>query len=152
MNILDTRDLYKRQQELQSDLSDLGDELLDAKNYVEEAVDEGEDHSDDCDCDLCEEVRRCEEALSEWKDEYEDELKELDSLELEIGSEWRHGVGLIDVDDFEEYAEQFAEDIGAIDRNSNWPNNCIDWEQAAEDLLQDYSVCTYEGIDYYFRA
>lgn len=152
MNILDTRDLYKRQQELQSDLSDLEDELLDAKNYVEEAVDEGEDHSDDCDCDLCEEVRRCEEALADWKDEYEEELKELDSLELEIGSEFMHGTTLIDVDDFEEYAEELAEDIGAIDRNASWPAYHIDWEAAAKDLSQDYSVCTYEGIDYYYRA
>lgn len=151
MNILDTRDLYKRQCELQSDLDDLENEVLDAKNYVEESVEEGVDHSG-CDCDLCEALAEAEAALADWKDEYEDELKALDDLELEVGSEWRHGVTLIDVDDFEEYAEELAHDIGAIDQDSNWPNNCIDWEQAAKDLAQDYSVCTYEGIDYYFRA
>lgn len=152
MNILDTRDLYKRQQELQSDLADLEDELLDAKNYVEEAVEDGERHFAGCDCELCEELQRCEDALRDWKEEYEDELKELDDLELEVGREWRHGETLIDVDDFEEYAEQLAEDIGAIDRNQSWPHSCIDWKQAARELSQDYSVCTYEGLDYYYRA
>jgi hypothetical protein len=38
-----------------------------------------------------------------------------------------------------EWAEQMAEDIGAIDRNATWPKNHIDWEAAAQELLQsDY--------------
>ncbi len=152
MNILDTRDLYKRQCELQSDLDDLKNELEEAEEALQDDIEDGEEHIDGCECDLCEEFQRCKYALADWKDEYEEELKELDDLEWEVGSEWRHGVGLIDVDDFEEYAEQLAEDIGAIDRNQHWPHDCIDWEQAAKDLAMDYSVCTYEGTDYYFRA
>lgn len=35
----------------------------------------------------------------------------------------------------EEFAEQLAEDIGAVDRNATWPNNHIDWEAAARDLF-----------------
>lgn len=37
----------------------------------------------------------------------------------------------------EQYAEQFAEDIGAIDDNATWPNYYIDWERAARDLFMD---------------
>lgn len=47
----------------------------------------------------------------------------------------------------EEFAQDMAENIGAIDRNASWPNNCIDWEHAASELMYDYS----EQDGYYFR-
>lgn len=47
----------------------------------------------------------------------------------------------------EEFAMSMADDIGAIDDKATWPNNCIDWEQAACELMQDYS----EQDGYYFR-
>lgn len=59
---------------------------------------------------------------------------------------------MIDADDFEEYAQELAEDIGAIDRNLTWPNNCIDWEKAADELKYDYSEVDIEGRTYYFRS
>lgn len=48
----------------------------------------------------------------------------------------------------EEFAEQFAYDIGAIDEAARWPHNCIDWERAARELSYDY---TLEG-GYVFRS
>lgn len=50
-------------------------------------------------------------------------------------------------DDDEDFAQQIAEDIGAIDKNAGWPNNCIDWEYAAKELMWDYS----ESDGHYFR-
>lgn len=47
----------------------------------------------------------------------------------------------------EDFAQDTAENIGAIDRDVAWPHNCIDWEQAARDLMMDYS----ESNGYYFR-
>lgn len=47
----------------------------------------------------------------------------------------------------EDFAEDMATQIGAIDRKSTWPNNCIDWEMAAKELMYDYS----EQDGYYFR-
>lgn len=47
----------------------------------------------------------------------------------------------------EEFAQDMAENIGAIDKNAKWPNNCIDWEHAARELMYDYS----EENGYYFR-
>lgn len=53
--------------------------------------------------------------------------------------------------DFEEYAQEFAEDIGAINRDATWPNNCIDWELAAQELQHDYSTVEYDGVTYWYR-
>lgn len=52
---------------------------------------------------------------------------------------------------FEDYAREFAEDIGAINSKANWPNNCIDWKQAARELQMDYSVMEYNGVAYWYR-
>lgn len=49
--------------------------------------------------------------------------------------------------DDESFAEDMAEQVGAIDRDAKWPMNCIDWDQAARELMMDYS----EHNGYYFR-
>lgn len=50
-------------------------------------------------------------------------------------------------DSDEEFAQNLAEEIGAIDRNATWPNNCIDWERAGNDIMYDY----FSVNNYYFR-
>lgn len=40
----------------------------------------------------------------------------------------------------EDFAEEFAEQLGLVDDSAQWPNNCIDWERAARDLMLDYSA------------
>jgi hypothetical protein len=49
-----------------------------------------------------------------------------------------------------DFAEQLAEDIGAIDwANLSWPMTCIDWDRAGRELLMgDY----WESNGVYFRA
>ena len=61
---------------------------------------------------------------------------------------------LVHEDHFQEYAEELAVDIGAIDRSQrdHWPYTCIDWEQAADELKQDYSVIDIRGGTYYYRS
>ena len=54
--------------------------------------------------------------------------------------------------DFAEYAQELAEDIGAIDRDAKWPVYCIDWERAARELKMDYTSVRVNGTTYYFRA
>ena len=39
----------------------------------------------------------------------------------------------------EEFAQQLADDIGALNDDALWPHNYIDWERAAHDLMFDYS-------------
>lgn len=56
-------------------------------------------------------------------------------------------VGQYDSD--KEFAQQFAEDIGAIDNiGTQWPTYCIDWEYAARDLMMD----CWEEDGFYFRS
>ena len=52
---------------------------------------------------------------------------------------------------FEEYAQEFAEDIGAIDKEWRWPATCIDWEKAARELQMDYPSVEVEGTTYWYR-
>lgn len=52
---------------------------------------------------------------------------------------------------FEAYAEELADDIGAIDRNAKWPLNHIDWEAAARDLQQDYGSVDWNDVTYWYR-
>lgn len=52
---------------------------------------------------------------------------------------------------FTEYAEQLAEDIGAIPEGSGWPLGCIDWDKAANQLKIDYTEAELDGVSYYFR-
>lgn len=47
----------------------------------------------------------------------------------------------------EDFAQDMAEQLGAIDRNAKWPQTCIDWEHAARELMYDY--CEHNG--HYFR-
>lgn len=52
---------------------------------------------------------------------------------------------------FQEYAQELAEDTGAISDESAWPSNCIDWEWAARELQMDYISVEYSGITYWYR-
>ena len=46
-----------------------------------------------------------------------------------------------------EFAQELADQLGAVNADSSWPNYCIDWEYAARDLMMDYS----EDSGYYFK-
>jgi hypothetical protein len=68
--------------------------------------------------------------------------------------QWRgdwYPVTLIRDDYFRTYAQELAEDIGAINADASWPNNCIDWTQAARELRMDYTSVTYAGVTYWTR-
>ena len=54
--------------------------------------------------------------------------------------------------DFSEYAQELAEDIGAISSDAKWPVYCIDWERAARELKMDDASVRVNGTTYYFRA
>lgn len=89
-----------------------------------------------------------------------EELAEENSLDIEINQAYIDNVGeeytkAEDVEEAyqgqyasdEEFAQNMAEEIGAIDTNAKWPNNCIDWEYASKELMYDY----FEVNGYYFR-
>jgi DNA-binding transcriptional ArsR family regulator len=79
-------------------------------------------------------------------------LKALRELRDEIGEEWRYGVTLIPKDDFEDYARELAEDVGAIPSDYSWPTSHIDWTAAADALRMDYTTTDFDGVTYLYRA
>lgn len=167
-NIIDTRDLYKRQQELQDlkyavgnaeeALQEAQDDLAAHSSEIspDDSEEEQEDHAEKTE-ELEEAVSDAEEALADAQNDFgpdeQTELEELNDLENEVGGEWQHGETMIPEDKFEDYARQFAEDIGALKGvGDKWPCTCIDWEQAAKELAMDYTTVTYQGTEYLVRA
>jgi antirestriction protein len=63
---------------------------------------------------------------------------------------------LIRESDFVEYAQELAEELGAMPLSSGgrpeWPLYCIDWEYAAKELAYDYTTVTFDGVDYKIRS
>ena len=124
-DILDSRDIIKRIEELEGECDDLyGDGWDDDTLPVEEDVGE------------LDELR----ALIAFQDE------------CEGSPDWIHGEAVIRDTYFEDYARQLAEDIGAISGQEGWPLNCIDWEYAASELQTDYMSAEYDGVEYWIRA
>lgn len=82
------------------------------------------------------------------------ELRELRKLAEQCegyADDWEYGEILIRDSYFEEYAQDLAEDIGAINPCATWPNNCIDWDQAAHELQMDYKSVSFGGVTYWIR-
>lgn len=79
----------------------------------------------------------------------EDEVEELRMLR-ELMEEIREDAFLICESYFEEYAREFAEDIGAIGGETQWPATCIDWEQAADDLKMGFTSVEFGEYTYYY--
>lgn len=85
--------------------------------------------------------------------EYEEliTLREVAKQGEQVADDWEHGEAMIHEDYFTEYAEELADDIGAIDANASWPLCCIDWDAAAEQLKVDYDEIDFDGHTYYIR-
>jgi hypothetical protein len=87
------------------------------------------------------------------------ELKILETVLADLAGnggdkQWRgdwYPVGLIRDSYFEDYAREFAEDIGAIKGDLGWPYDCIDWEKAARELQMDYSSFEFDGVTFWYR-
>lgn len=78
-------------------------------------------------------------------------LRELQDQAEGYADDWRYGAQLIRESHFKTFARELAEDVGAIKSDLSWPYTCIDWDQAAEDLQQNYTPVDFDGITYYIR-
>jgi hypothetical protein len=134
-DVIDSRDVIARIEELQSEHDDLTIGIESAANPIEEIG--------------------AREALAEWLNGEEgQELAALEKLAEEAegyAEDWQYGAQLIRDSYFQDYAQELAEDIGAIDKAANWPNTCIDWESAAQELQQDYTAVDFDGVTYWVR-
>ena len=111
-------------------------------------------------------IERIEELRDELADALEDkdravandilgELIPLESLAKEASEyspDWQYGEALIRDSYFEDYAQELADDIGAIPDGYTWPTSCIDWKAAARDLQVDYTEVDFDGVSYWIRC
>ena len=121
-DILDSRDVIARIDELESEISDNADLPEDEQADMEE-----------------------EKA----------ELKALQALaeKGEGSADWPHGETLIRDSYFTDYAQDLASDLyGEEIDDAHWPFDCIDWEQAASALQQDYTSVDFDGVTYWIRS
>lgn len=131
-DIIDSHDIIKRLEALADYLSDLPSDQRCEENY-------------DLEADEAKGLHRADEVR-----EYE-ALKRLDEQAANYSGDWKYGATLIRESYFVEYAEDFADNIGAVNKETAWPNNHIDWEAAAEELKGDYTEVDFDGVAYYVR-
>lgn len=84
--------------------------------------------------------------------EARDILAAIDALADAGISDWEYGETFIREDYFTDYAQELAEDIGAIPKEYGWPTSHIDWGAATDALKQDYTEVDFRGTTYYVRA
>lgn len=132
-DVIDSRDVIARIEELQEERQ----ELLDATESGSGS-----------------EMAKAQDALTAWDADNLDELNALLALQEQAepyAPDWRHGESLIRDSYFKEYAQELAEDIGAVKPDAQWPYTCIDWEKAAEELQADYTAVEFDGVTYWIR-
>jgi hypothetical protein len=156
-DIIDSRDVIARIEYLEGELQSAQDDLK-----------EQQDETDEVSEAMCGECKLTwnDAAVSsvtptpggrcpfEYHHEEAEELRKLQALAEEAegyAADWRHGETLIRDSYFEDYAQELAEDIGAINSEATWPNNCIDWEKAARELKIDYTAVDFDGETYWIR-
>ena len=120
------------------------DDMIDSRQ-VEEAIDELETLKNDA---------RETGDWDEFTGEEEDLLEALIELrkEAEGTPDWIYGVPLIRESYWKDYAQSTAEEMGLINTDATWPNSYIDWDKAADELLQDYFEAEFDGVTYYVRS
>ena len=142
-DVIDSRDVIKRIEELQGERADLKEAADQADADYLATVDVGGPDE-----------RKDEAALLEtWDGEFGEELKALKSLADDAAgycSDWKYGAGLIRDSYFTEHAEELCKDIGDMPREI--PHYiAIDWERTAENIKQDYTAVEYGDVTYWVR-
>lgn len=123
-DIIDVRDMIARVEELEDER-----DAFDTESGNFEDSDEGA------------ELAKLEEVLADLQGMGGDE-------------QWRgdwYPITLIRDTYFKDYAQELAEEIGAIPEGATWPCTCIDWDQAARELQHDYSGVEIDGVTYWTR-
>lgn len=165
--ILDSRDIINEIDELDTEQSTLVDEYIAAKEEADELAEDGEWYATERLINAInalssywdvapEEVDDSVEALDDPADGFNglQELADLKALaeQCEDAPDWLYGATLIRESYFESYAQELAEDIGAINSDAQWPTCHIDWKAAAEALKMDYSEVEFDGVTYLIRS
>lgn len=84
-----------------------------------------------------------------------DDQDELDALielreQCEECDEWEDGATLVAWEYWDKYVEDLIIDIGDLPRKI--PDYLvIDWQATAENIAADYTIVSFDGMDYYIR-
>lgn len=146
-NILDSRDLNERLEELSSlkeTLENAHKELTDVKSR------EDSTEKEIYETELEDAQSKFEDAEADFGKDEAKELEELENLRDEI-SEWQDGATLIPESEFTDYCKELLEDIGDLPSNLPW-YIAIDWDKTADNLRADYSEVEYQDETYLVRA
>ena len=133
-NVIDSRDIIARLEELESERQDLANELEKAEGSDDEEA--KQTHADN---------------LKEWDEENTHELDILKAINDDSpGDDWWDGATLVRDTYFTKYCQELVSDIGDL------PNNIpgylvIDWDATADNLQQDYTSVEFDGVTYYVR-
>jgi DNA repair exonuclease SbcCD ATPase subunit len=149
-DVVDSRDVIARIEELEEEREDLQNELEELQNNLE-AIATDDEEIQDCKA----QIEAAKKALTDWDDSSEgEELKALKALadQCEGYGDWEHGAQLVRDDYFEDFAREEAESLDLIKEDMRWPYACIDWKQAAEELQQDYTSVDWDGVTYWVRS
>lgn len=139
-DVLDSRDIIERIDELESELQD--------------AANDQRDNEEDEDADLTAFV---ENQIAEDGEFSEDakEYKILKALQDDAegySEDWQYGSTLIRDTYFTEYCQQLVEDVGDLPKElPAYIENNIDWGGVAKDLKVDYTEIDFDGVTYYVR-
>lgn len=152
---LDTRDLQKQIDNLESEIAELNEDLEDLESELEELIEElveieveiGIPQPNTIEID---EIQTKIQDYKEQLQDLRDELQPLLDLKAEGIPDWDYGATLISADKWEEYVEDLLKDCGYISNDLPWWI-VIDWPATADNVAADYSTVDYDGDTYYYR-
>jgi hypothetical protein len=131
--MIDSRDVIARIEELENEQSDLVQQLSDGEITEAEMI-----------------------AFDEDKGRELDALREL-AAEAESSPDWIHGEQLIRASYFVQYITELIDDCYDLPKeltSGDWPYRhiTIDFEAAAKEAEQDYNSVDFDGVEYLIRA
>lgn len=149
-DVMDVRDIIERVEEIEPDLW---------TNHYRHCDEEWSDTADSTCNDKCPTCgAEIEPHKSEESDDYDEHTSLMAFLDEMKGNggdhQWRgdwYPVTVVRESYFKDYAQELAEEQDLIKADAHWPNNCIDWDQAARELKIDYTGADFGDITYYFR-
>lgn len=160
-DIMDSRDVIARIEELEGELSAIEEALEEAQDAYEAELSDFEDRDPieqhngvDPSGELGDDFAMPRKEKADWL--ASDSPAELATLkafaeQLEGYGDWHHGETLIRESYFVEYCQELVSDIGDMPREI--PSYIvIDWEATASNLKVDYTESELDGVTYYMRA
>lgn len=144
-DVIDSRDVIARIEQLEDERQGLVDDLDDAQTSAAE---------DDDNAELADALEAATSALEDFDDSDEgQELKALKALAEEAegyAADWRDGATLIRDSQWVEYCRELLVDIGDLPKDL--PSYIeIDWNATAENLQVDYTSVEFDGVTYWVR-